>query len=879
VSFFAIRKGERRQAWASFSTLFALIASHSILETARDALFLSKVPARRLPWVFLAIALMSLALVKAQARATKGLRPERALSTAALVASLGTLGFFWFLGRLGTWGVYALYVWSGVLVTLVLVHFWAVVSDLFTINQAKRLYGFIGVGSVLGAIAGSGSAGLLSQVVAPERLLLVSAVGFGVAALVPALFAAKAPAGRPVDAAPRLVDTISQVARDDYSVRIAVSLFIASGCLTIADYVFKSTVAELVPKAELGAFLGSVYFSVNLLSLVCQVGLVGWIVRRVSLGAALAILPALLVMSGLGVAATGALGAVLIMKGADGALRHSLNRTAAELLLVPLGDERRRRIKAFVDVVGQRGGQVFASGIILALTAFGPRPRVIALVLAVLAVAWLVSVLALRRPYVELFRSRLKAGRLNHVQGFPELDVASLETLIATLESENDAEVIAALGVLERERKGHLVPAFILFHPAEHVVLRALEILTRSGRKNVIRVIDRLVDHPSPAVRAATIAARSVLVPDPTTLHARLAVEESPEVRATIVVNLIASGDLSAGEPTERLDAILHDGSVTTKVALAEAIGRRRAAGFDAILSALSGAEQPEVRRAAIAAMGLVGSDALVPIAVAALADESSRAEAERVLAGMGANAFGALFECFRDTRADPAFRWRIPPAMALASPTQAIAGLLEWLPHEADGKVRFQIIRTLERLVRQHPTLPVDRPSLERAIDETVTLAFTYLDARRLLVRGADEMKERRTKGHELLRDLLRDKETNTRGRLFRLLGLLHPAEDFGQIHRGLGATRELRATSIELIESILHEPLRSAVLGLVDDGDDAIRLARAGRYHRALAADYEALLGRLAAFDSDAVREVTGFHAAELGISIHFGGQSKAA
>ena len=51
MSLFAIRKGERRQVWASFLTLFALIASHSVLETARDALFLAKVPVTRLPWV------------------------------------------------------------------------------------------------------------------------------------------------------------------------------------------------------------------------------------------------------------------------------------------------------------------------------------------------------------------------------------------------------------------------------------------------------------------------------------------------------------------------------------------------------------------------------------------------------------------------------------------------------------------------------------------------------------------------------------------------------------------------------------------------------------------------------------------------------------
>jgi len=61
VSFFAMRKGERRDTWAAFLTLFALIASHALLETARDALFLSRIAASHLPWMFLAIALLSVA--------------------------------------------------------------------------------------------------------------------------------------------------------------------------------------------------------------------------------------------------------------------------------------------------------------------------------------------------------------------------------------------------------------------------------------------------------------------------------------------------------------------------------------------------------------------------------------------------------------------------------------------------------------------------------------------------------------------------------------------------------------------------------------------------------------------------------------------------
>jgi hypothetical protein len=216
---------------------------------------------------------------------------------------------------------------------------------------------------------------------------------------------------------------------------------------------------------------------------------------------------------------------------------------------------------------------------------------------------------------------------------------------------------------------------------------------------------------------------------------------------------------------------------------------------------------------------------------------------------------------------------------MSVSSPERAMPVLLDWLPHEEDGKVRFQVIRTLERLVRQHPTLPVDRPALDRAIERSVALAFFYLDARLILVDGAEKTKERKTPGYGLLHDLLRDKEANTTGRLFRLLALLHPDDDFGQIYRGLRATKELRATSMELIESVLREPLRSAVAGLADDGDDRSRLGRSGRYHRALGASYDELLRLLATGGSDAVREIACFHAAALGIAIGAGVQGRAA
>jgi ATP:ADP antiporter, AAA family len=871
VSFFAMRKGERRDVWAAFLTLFALIASHSLLETARDALFLAKIPSSNLPWVFLAIAALSLASVKLNARATRGMTPQRALCSVTIVASLVTLGFFVLARELGSWGLYALYVWSGLLATLVLAHFWDLVGARFTITQAKRLYGFIGAGSVLGAIAGSGAASLLSRGAPPQRLVLLSAVGLFVAGLIPLSFEGRTNPQLAEEEPLELRETLKYVAKDRYAARVVAALFLATVCLTISDYVFKSAIAAVVPKAQLGQFLGTVYFAVNVLSLICQLGLVGFILRRMSLGAALGVLPALLVLGGLGVAVSAGLVAVIALKASDGALRYSLHRTTAELMVLPFGDEGRQRVKTFVDLIGQRGGQVLASLVLLGLSAAGAPPRAVALGLVFLSVLWLAGALSLREPYVAVFRARLKAGRQHQLAEFPELDVSSLETLLSAFESSNDREVLAALNVLEREHKTQLIPALLLHHPSEPIVLQVLAILARSGRKAAVPTIDRITEHPSPAVRAAAIAARSVLGHDAEQLRQRLTDEASPEVRAAITVNLIVSGEFEDATRARHSDELLRSGSSAAKQAFAEAIGRRAAAGFDDVLIALVKTPEIEVRRCSVVAMGNVRSPRLLLHLIDALLDEATRSEAEQALANYGDAAFDALRERFEDTRTEQTVRWRIPAAMATCAPERALAGLTEWLPKEPDGAVRFGILVVMERLIRLHPSLSVDRTALMRSVAETLARAYRFLDARLLLVRGAEQDPKRKTLAYELLHDLLRDKEANARGRLFRLLSLIYPSEDFGQIYRSLSVSKNHRATSVELIESILREPVRSAVLGLIDDCADDLRLSRAGKYHHPRVLDYPTLLDQLSHGESDAVRQVARHHAAELGLTFN--------
>jgi AAA family ATP:ADP antiporter len=607
-----------------------------------------------------------------------------------------------------------------------------------------------------------------------------------------------------------------------------------------------------------------------MLSLISQLTLSAWLLKRFAPAGLLAILPSLLVLGGVGLLLGLGLAAGLFVKGSDGALRYSLHRTAGELLYLPLPDQARPRIKAVFDMVAQRAGQALASLAILGLAAFGVARGGVALLLIVLSMLWAALAIELRRLYVGVLRDNLGGQQTPSAMVFPEFDMASLETLVAALDSQDDREVLAALTMLEREQKLHLVPTLILYHPSEQVVERALEAFARAGRSDSLRVIERLYEHASARVRSAAIAARSLLAPDGKRLFLRLSMEDSPEVRATIVVHLVASGEIVGAEARDRLHQILEHGRPETQVALARAMAWRSDRRFDPVLLQLTAADELDVRLAALAAIARHPSPVFVPALIDALADERSRPAARKALRHYDGAGLTALREALADESRAPLLRWELPRALALFEPQGAARALIAQLLVEADGMVRYRIIRALESVVAAHPSVALDEPALAGVTRGTITRAYRYLDERLTLERGAHERAARKTPGYALLLHVLRDKELHARDRLFRLLGLANPEADFPGIRRGLqSSASKVRATSVELALTLLKEPVRSAVNGLIDDMPDADRLGWVGTFYQPRALSYEELLQHMLESESASVQDVTAYHVGELGLS----------
>src|SRR5277367_6859349 len=82
------------RAWPFALLLFMLVGAHTLLETARDILFLRTQPVSRLPWVYLAVAVAVLVVTPAQVWVLRRKTGRLVLTVTLLVATTITLTFW-----------------------------------------------------------------------------------------------------------------------------------------------------------------------------------------------------------------------------------------------------------------------------------------------------------------------------------------------------------------------------------------------------------------------------------------------------------------------------------------------------------------------------------------------------------------------------------------------------------------------------------------------------------------------------------------------------------------------------------------------------------------------------------------------------------------
>ncbi len=861
------RARHRRLAWAAGLTLFSLLAGHTVLEVARDALFLATLPASELPFTYLAIALAAWAAVQVDRRLSTRLEQRRLAMGTLLVAALGTVGFYFAFGS-DEWWVWFVphlfYIWAGLVSTFAVTQFWRLLAELFTVGEARRLYSRIAAGGSLGAIAGASLASVAQAWLGPRELLLAGAGMLAVTAAIPALLFEPVP---PVDSRSTSTDKSAASPEESAYVRRLLALVALTAVTTIiVDYVFKASIAEELRPEELAPFFSTFYVALNVVSLAVQITLAPRLLTWLGAPRALAVLPMLFAIGAICHAATGIFALAVLLKGSDGALRHSLHRSAAELLYLPLSKAVRNRYKTLIDALGQRGGQALGSISILIVGLFGMGPRHLGPVIAGLSVAWVALAISLHRRYLDRFRANLRVGSIETRVEIPQLDLGSLESLIASLNSARDEEVLATLDVLVDYQREALVPTLLLYHPSEAVVLRTLHVLGMSSRVDYVPVARRLLEHPDEEVQAAAMHAIADHLSEDE-LAAELEHGHARSVRAAILVALVTHHP-GPGSAEAELEECSGSDDLAVKLALARAIRFSANPALVPFLRQMGAGAPPELARELARAYGAIASTETVADLIPLLGPRVARLEARDALAGIGEPALDTLIAMLADETTELELRAHIPRTLARFVTERSARALLAQLVVERDGWIFYKLLRALRPLREAMPSLRVDAAELTRLMRQDLVRSAEVLAWSADLETALAEDRARVTRGTTLLRPALREKEHQALDRVVRLIALLRPNEDLRRITNALRHDdRRRRAESRELLMALAPASIAAALDAMLDDAPDEERVARVfdalSRTREPLG--YEALLAALLGDRSESVRTVTAYHVGE--------------
>jgi len=834
--FVDLRSGEGGSFLRAFFVLLTTITAHTVLETARDALFLTKLQPRNLAAVYVATAVFTIALTPLSVRLTRAAGAKNGLVVSLLLTAFASA---WFRIRPpGAASVFSLYVFGALSATLLVGQFWLLAGTLFSAAQSRRLFGPLASGGVLGGVGGGALAALLLGAVEVRGLLGVASLLYFAAAFLATRLEvedvsapSRALGSSPVASREPLRPQLATVQRDPFLMRLAAMAALSIAVSVVIDYLYKAKVSRTIPHEALGAFFARYQLILSLGSLVLQVVITGPVVQRIGVVGLALTGPLLLTFGGTMTALLAApFWLVVVLKGTDTSLRNSLGRVAAELLWAPV--EQQARPRGFIDLIVTRVAQAVAGGVLLAATMERQyRPGHLAATAAILATLWLLVGAGIRKPYIALFRKALTRGPTEREFMLTELDLTSVETLVEALARPQPSEVVAAMNVLSERKRGRLIPALILLHSDEGVLVRALEILGPSGRKDWYSLGERLLGSGSPRVQQAVVRAFA-LAGEADVLRRITQERNNPGLRTFATLYLAQhEGETLTGDPFGWELFAEDDAEHTLKLAFIDALAAHPTPDTPQLL--LRFAKLPALAGAVTAALEVAGDESSIDFLIGRLKWADDRLLARRALVRLGEPALAALERALYDQKLERRVRIHVPRSISAFLSKRALDILLKAVVEHENGLVRYKALRGLEQLALE-TTLRIDSGPL---FHEVTRNALEYLRLFAVEVAVKRDRQAASQQESQLVLELLDDKIAQSRDRLARLLQVLHRGDDIPAIFAALvSSDRRRRGRAVEFLDALIRGFDRSSdsaafLLRLVvDDLPDELRAERAG-------------------------------------------------
>ncbi len=282
------------------------------------------------------------------------------------------------------WGVggiaagVALFLWTGVFNLLTVSVYWGFLSDTFSEGQAHRLFGVIGVGGTVGAIAGAALTAALAPVVSVVWLYFLAAVmlELSVRSLL-RLDGLLEPGAREIpekeeESPGSVVHGLALILRSRYLAGISVYMLLFAVTSTVLYFEQARIIGSAYESAgKRTAVFAQIDLLTNVLTVLAQLFLTGRVMTRWGVGRTLAVTP-LVTAGGLAVLAVSpTLGAIVAVQVLRRGLHYAADRPAREVLYTVLSAGEKYKSKSFIDTFIYRAGDLVGAWLAGALSMIG----------------------------------------------------------------------------------------------------------------------------------------------------------------------------------------------------------------------------------------------------------------------------------------------------------------------------------------------------------------------------------------------------------------------------------------------------------------------------------------------------------------------------
>ena len=400
---------ERGAALWSFAYFFTLLAGYYVLRPLRDQMGIAG-GVKNLPWLFTA-TFISLLVAQPLYGALVARLPRFRFIPLVYHFFVINLVLFWLLLTFDIEKpivARVFFVWVSVFNLFAVAVFWSFMADLFSSEQGKRLFGFIGAGGTAGALLGPLVTIWLSVPLGPVNLLVAAAAFLEMAVFcVHRIERVTDPPRHGEFRAQRIGGSafagLFELMRSPYLLGVAGWVSLLSFGATIAYFAQANIVSATIhgAAAQTRLFAG-IDLAVGLLSLGTQVFATAAFLKRFGTGIAAAALPVTYVVGFAALALAPSLSVVVTLQVAQRWMNFAIANPARQVFFTVVGREEKYKAKNLIDVVIYRGSDALYGWVYDSLQALGLKLGAIAVCALPVAAGWAVLSTALGRTQERL---------------------------------------------------------------------------------------------------------------------------------------------------------------------------------------------------------------------------------------------------------------------------------------------------------------------------------------------------------------------------------------------------------------------------------------------------------------------------------------------